>query len=208
MKIKTLIAAALILGTGSAIGQEEVKTKMSKAERLTQELNLDEKQSAEVALIMEESKKDMKTVRANKGYTEEERRAAIKDVRLKTDTKIMSVLNKEQASTYIEMKKEKKEKTKEKMGMKAKDKMAEELGLSEEQAAQMKKVKEKAKQERTAITSNTELTEEQKKKELRSVRKSADANIKEILTDEQYKKMKELKAEKKEKRAAKKTMEK
>jgi hypothetical protein len=69
--------------------------------------------------------------------------------------------------------------------------MANELGLSDEQNLAMNVIKEKSKAERMAINSNESLSKEEKYSQLKGVRKKAEVQIKEILTVDQYAKLKE-----------------
>jgi hypothetical protein len=155
-------------------------------ERLTSFLDLSKEQVAELKLISNESKEEMKLLRANDAIGDAEKKKAIKTSRSNREVEMITVFNAEQAEKYLAMLAEQKA-----AKQKTKDRMANELGLSDEQNLAMNVIKEKSKAERMAINSNESLSKEEKYSQLKGVRKKAEVQIKEILTVDQYAKLKE-----------------
>jgi Spy/CpxP family protein refolding chaperone len=70
--------------------------------------------------------------------------------------------------------------------------MMKELNLTEDQRSKLKEMNAGNKEKKQAIVNNAQLTEEQKKEQLQSIRKAQAENMKAVLTDEQKAKMKEV----------------
>ncbi|MBL0356949.1 MAG: hypothetical protein IPP72_08675 [Chitinophagaceae bacterium] len=85
-----------------------------------------------------------------------------------------------------------------KKGMHEKRAMMKALNLTEEQKAKLKEMNAGNKEKKLAILNDSKLTEEQKKEQLRAIKKGQVANMQTILTDEQKVKMKEIKMKMKE----------
>lgn len=86
-------------------------------------------------------------------------------------------------------------------------KMKEELGLSTEQEAQMKVIKDKYHPQIKAIKEKNSLTEEQKRAQIKPLKDSKDAEVKAVLTPEQYTKLTEMRKKKHRKKRNDKIME-
>lgn len=198
MKRITILLLSTVLSLG-LFGQESGDKKDSRMEKLTERLDLSDEQVAEVELIFKEIKKEKTVIKQNELLTVEERKKQLKSLKLESEEKLSKVLSQEQMAEFKEMKAERQE-HKKKYREERKNEFKEELGLSEKQTMAMKTIKEKAKHERIAIQENSNLSEEEKKARLKEVRKKSDMRIKEVLTEEQYAKMKSLKAEKRKER--------
>lgn len=79
------------------------------------------------------------------------------------------------------------------------EQLKKELGLTEEQVAAIEKAAAAEREKREAIRSNTSLTKEQKRQEMRASRQRMDAAIAAVLTPEQKTKWEEIRAQRKEK---------
>lgn len=111
--------------------------------------------------------------------------------------KMESILTAEQKTKLEQKRAESKE---DKMEMKADrkahfEKMKQELNLTNEQAEKLKTHNQAVHAKIQAVRSNNALTEEQKKAEIKAIKEASKAERKNILTDEQIKRMDELKAE-------------
>ena len=82
----------------------------------------------------------------------------------------------------------KREMRREKMG----DKMAEELGLSDDQKAKMKEINQQEKSEMEALRANTALAKEDKHTQMEAIRKSYMEKRQAIMTPEQREKAKQM----------------
>jgi hypothetical protein len=184
-KIYLLISVSVMFLSVNINAQEAVESEGG-IERLTSFLDLSKEQVAELKLISNESKEEMKLLRANDAIGDAEKKKAIKTSRSNREVEMITVFNAEQAEKYLAMLAEQKA-----AKQKTKDRMANELGLSDEQNLAMNVIKEKSKAERMAINSNESLSKEEKYSQLKGVRKKAEVQIKEILTVDQYAKLKE-----------------
>ncbi len=86
-------------------------------------------------------------------------------------------------------------------GMKKMQKMADALGLTDAQKAQMKPILQSARQQGKAIHDNASLTPEAKKAQMKELRKSTMHQLKAILTPDQVAKMKAMRQQKKAEKA-------
>jgi periplasmic protein CpxP/Spy len=84
-----------------------------------------------------------------------------------------------------------------KMDKQAKRAMMKELNLTADQKAKLKEMKEANKAKKEAILSDSKLTEEQKKEQLKEMHKGDGKNMQGVLTDVQKTKFKQLKEERK-----------
>jgi|GEM_PF-913310 len=87
-----------------------------------------------------------------------------------------------------------------KMHKHEKREMMKQLNLSEEQKTKLKEMNAGNKEKKQAILNDTKLTEEQKKEQLRAIKKEQATNMQTVLTDEQKAKMKEVRLKMKEER--------
>ena len=76
-----------------------------------------------------------------------------------------------------------------------KKEMLDELDLTKDQRIQLKSIRQNNKQQRDMIANNDSLSAEQKKFELKQLRKQTESDINSILTDQQREKYNELKQE-------------
>jgi len=191
---KTLIIGIMALTiTVSSKAQSKEGKKKAKLERLSTDLMLSENQQQEAELIFKEAQKNRKAVKENTLLSESDKKAQLKELRKKTDLRFTEILDSEQRANFSKMKTEKRASKGQR-----KDRMAKELELTDDQKLAMKKVKEEAKATRKAVQQDESLTSEEKKASMKEIRNSSDKQISEILSKEQYTKLKAIKAEKKE----------
>ena len=186
MKKIYLLISVLVMFLSVNLNAQEAVEREGRIERLTSFLDLSKEQVAELKLISDESKKEMKLLRANDAIGDAKKKKAIKTSRSNREVEMITVFNAEQAEKYLAMLAEQKA-----AKQKTKERMANELGLSDEQNLAMNAIKEKSKAERMAINSNESLSKEEKYSQLKGVRKKTEVQIKEILTVGQYAKLKE-----------------
>ena len=77
-------------------------------------------------------------------------------------------------------------------------KMAQDLGLTDAQKAQMKPILKASREQAKAIKANTALTPETRKSQMKSLRRNTNQQIMAILTPEQREKVKAMRAERRE----------
>lgn len=210
MKKKMFVAAMamLVLASGSLFAQKGAKMPRGekpemkieqKMERLTEELDLTETQSAEMTVILKESQKSKLEIQEKypELASEKKEMKALKDYKRE---QFKSILTEEQLKLMKERKKSSSEKKE--GGKKGKDaekkmaKMKSELNLSDDQVAEITKLDAEMESKREAIKKKYPQIEEAKT-EVKSLKKATNSKIKEVLSEEQYEKYKTLKKSKK-----------
>jgi Spy/CpxP family protein refolding chaperone len=199
--MKKLIAFTLVLAsvgfTATAQERRDVKTprtegKMRMHDKKTmQELNLTESQKAELKAQRESAKAQLEAIKADASLTDAQKAEKAKVIHQEQKTKMQALLTTEQKAKMAESRKAQAAKGKE-MGEKRKQ-AYNDLNLTSDQSAKLKAQKEASKTKIDAIKNNSSLTEEQKKAQVKEVMKSSKADMKNILTAEQMKKMQEMK---------------
>lgn len=76
------------------------------------------------------------------------------------------------------------------------EKMAQHLNLTASQKASIEPIMERSRQDAKAISSNDQLSEEQKREKMRAIRKDSQQQISAILTDAQRQQLKEMRHDK------------
>ena len=212
---KIILGLTVLTLTLSAMAQDESKDKKSWGRErkemrggdhgnmmdMMEKLNLTEDQKAKMKVINEDTKKEREALKSQK-FSEEvmkEKRIAIMN---KRKEKIAAILTPEQKKKWEEMKQnkgemdhdkgdkdhnqgDKKESRDERFGA-----MVKELNLTADQSAKFKELQSSLRTKIKDIKSNTTLTEEQKKSEMKDVFKNHKKSVEEILTPEQRKQMK------------------
>lgn len=182
---------------------EERATHMT--ERLDSQVKLtaDQKQSIEKLNLQHIN--DMRTVKSNAELDDEAKKARMHDLRKNHKENVGNVLTEEQRNLLKEQREARKEHSKHTPEERAKfksEQLKEELGLTEEQRAKVESLSIKQSNAASEIRKNETLNDEQKKEQLQTLRKSHKSELESILNEEQLKKLKEMKAEKKDHRGA------
>lgn len=201
--MKKLIAFTLVLAsvgfTASAQERREVKAprtedKMRMHNRKTmQDLDLTEAQKSEMKAQREAAKAQLQAIKADGSLTDAQKAEKAKTIHQEQKNKMQALLTAEQKAKLKESRKVAKERGKE-MGEKKKQ-AYKDLNLSSEQSAKLKAQREASKAKMEAIRNNSSLTEEQKKAQMKELKKASHADMKNILTTEQMQKMQQMKKE-------------
>ena len=168
--------------------QHGQKTEMMK------DLNLTVAQNAQLKADRETYKAKMEALRKEEDITVREMKARQKAIHDEQKSKMEALLTPEQkakiAANKSNMETQRKDMEKQRGAM-----MKEQLGLSNEQAEKLKAQNQEAHSKIKAIQENQSLSEEQKKAQMKAVKEAAKEQRKSILTAEQLKKMEEMKKE-------------
>ena len=202
--MKKLIAFTLVLASVgfTATAQERRESKSPGIEgrmkmhdkKTMQELNLTEAQKTQLKAQKEASKAQLEAIKNDASLTEQQRAEKAKAIHQDQRNKMQALLTSEQKLKLEESRKASQARGKE-MGEKRKQ-AYKDLNLSTEQSAKLKAKREASKVKIDAIKANSSLTEEQKKAQVKEVMKSSKADMKNILTEEQFKKLQEMKKQK------------
>lgn len=199
--MKKLIAFTLVLATvgitASAQERRDVKTPRTEEKmrmydkKSMQDLNLTEVQKSQLKAQREAAKAQLDAIKNDASLTDAQKKEKAKAIYIDQKNKMQALLTPEQKAKIAEGRKAAKEDRKE-MGEKRKDAFKD-LNLTADQSAKLKAQREASKAKIEAIKSNSSLTEDQKKAQVKEVMKSSKADMKNILTAEQMKKMQDMK---------------
>ncbi|MBV9989476.1 MAG: hypothetical protein JO301_17480 [Chitinophagaceae bacterium] len=209
MKRLLIAASVLFLFTGATKAQttQQDKAGVEKHQRGGfgrhhngfQKLNLTEDQKQQFKTLSESYRKQMSDLRSNKSLSAEDMKTKAQALRKEQHEKMQSFLTAEQKAQLAEQRKQFGEKGRgfgkwngnrggdQRKGF---EHMKSTLGLTADQEAKLKASREGFHDKVKAIRSNTSLTEEQKKEQMKALASERQASLKTILTPEQLEKMK------------------
>lgn len=157
-----------------------------------QKLNLTEDQKAKFKSQRENIHKQMEELKKNDNITVKEYRSKMESIRKEHKASTENILTGEQKGQLEKMKAEGKAKAKT-MGKERAEKMKANLGLTDEQSAKMESNRKAMGKKMKAIRENKLLSDQQKKENMKELMKKQKENMKSVLTEEQLKKLKEMK---------------
>lgn len=157
-----------------------------------QKLNLTEEQKAKFKSQRESFHKQMEVLQKNDNITVKEWRNKAETLRKEHKASTEGILTTEQKAQMEKMKIEAKEKHGA-MAKKGGERMKTQLGLTDEQSAKMDSHRKEMGEKMKSIRENKSLSDEQKKEQMKSLMKTQKENMKSILTEDQLKKLIEMK---------------
>jgi protein CpxP len=202
----TMILAAVGLTSMAQVERKQDDTRKSQqmkghrgqGKKMMQDLNLTEDQKAKLKAEREASKSQLDAIRNDASLSETQKKEKAKAIHDAQKAKMQSILTPAQKEQMEKNKKEAKEKGKE-MAEKRKDMMdkrqdaIKDLNLSNDQAEKLKAHNQAVHEKMKAIKSNTSLSQEQKKAEMKNIQQWSKDERKKILTAEQLQKMEAMK---------------
>jgi Spy/CpxP family protein refolding chaperone len=157
-----------------------------------QKLNLTDAQKEQMKVQRESFRKQMDELKKNENITVKEWKTRMENLRKEQKTKMESILTTEQKAQLEKMKTE--HKALHEVDAKARlEKMKIHLGLTDDQAAKIEKNRKEMAEKMKAIRENKSLGDEKKREEMKELMKKQKENMKSVLTEEQLKKMQDLK---------------
>ena len=205
--MKKIILSALVLSLTVAVKAQEIPERKTEKPRpmmqhqrghhkspgiMLHKLNLTEDQKAKFKAQHENFRKQMEELKKNDNITVKEWKAKMEALRKDNKAKLDGILTGEQKAQIEKMKAE--QKAFHEIDAKARmEKMKLRLGLSDEQAAKMQQNRTEMTEKMRSIRENKSLNDEQKKEQIKELLKSNKEKMKSILTEEQLKKIKEMK---------------
>ncbi len=169
---------------------------------MAKQLNFSEAQKTQAKLYHEDFRKKMQDLNKNESITVKEFRDRKAALRKEQRSKMQDMLTAEQKTKMAQLKADRKVKADEHFA-KHLDKMKTQLGLTDQQLAQMKAQRESMHSKLKAIKENEALTREQKRDQLVALKTAVKEQHKKILTPEQQQKMEDMKKKHFEKTPAK-----
>jgi hypothetical protein len=164
------------------------------AEKLKTELNLTEEQYASVRRIDKRFSAQIMNMRRGTTLKRNDIQGEVRSIRKQHRVEIEQVLNADQKEKWMNLRKERKDRIHmERKQIKHQGKrMQEELKLTEEQSMRMEKQRAVFQQRASAIRNTSGLSEEKKKAEINLLRSENERIVKQILSEEQFRKWQEL----------------
>jgi Spy/CpxP family protein refolding chaperone len=160
---------------------------------LMQQLNLTEAQKTQMKAINMDFKTKMEELKKQDNITVKEFNARKEALQAERKNKTMALLTDEQKGKMEALKKEKQDKMK-MMQAKHIERMQSNLNLSNDQVTKLKAKNDELDQKMNALKSNTSLPLDQKRAQMQQIRQERKAFMESILTDDQKKKMEEMKS--------------
>ena len=203
--MKKIILSALVLSLTFALKAQEIPER--KAERPMmmhgqhkdhhgmggmdmQKLNLTDAQKEQFKTQRESFRKQMEELKKNDNITVKEWRSRMETLRKDQKTKMQSILTNEQKAQIEKMKAE--HKAMNEIDAKARmEKMKIHLGLTDEQAAKMKKSHTEMAEQMKSLREDDKMDSEKKKEKMKELMEKQKEQMKSILTEEQMKKLQE-----------------
>jgi Spy/CpxP family protein refolding chaperone len=155
---------------------------------MTQQLNLTDEQKSELKTINDDYKQQMADLKKNEDITVREWKSKMTTIRKEHHEKIQKMLTDEQKASLKKMKHDHKGDGK-RHGAHRLEKMKKHLNLTDDQVNALKRNHEEMGQKFKAIRDDKSLTDEQKKAQIKDLKKQEHDNLKSVLTPEQLQKL-------------------
>ena len=203
--MKTLLAAiiALVALTFSATAQMENKPMgrpdgnhhqgMKQRGMMMHQLNLTEAQKTQMKSINMDFRTQMQELKKQDNMTVKEFNARKEALQQDRKSKTMAILTDEQKNKMQAMKKDRQDKMK-MMQTKHIERMQSQLNLTTDQSTKLKAKNDELNQKMDAIRNNSALPQDQKRTQMQQLRQERKAYMESILTEDQKKKMEEMKS--------------
>ena len=204
MKVLRFALIGLCLSSGLTFAQEGKANAEAKAERMVEKmaenLELSDEQREKVEAVGVEMIQTKQKIKHDETISEEVQKEQLKALKETFNSEMKEILSEEQYAKFKENHRKNSGKSLEEKARAKADRMTEELGLSEEQNEQVYQLNLKVANKIKAIKERDDLSDEKKKEFIKGNKKDYKSVLSIILTEEQMTKLKELKAEKKEKK--------
>jgi len=185
-------AAAIAANAQQHEGKHEMKKRHHHKMMMAQKLNFSEEQKTKLKTIHEDFRKQMQVLEKQDQLTVKEWKSRKQALRKEHKAKLESVLTKEQKDQLARMKEERQAKRKQ-MAEKKLKVMKQHLGLTEKQTTQIKDLHAGLRLKIESIRQNESVDKAAKREQIQALVKENHEKMKSILTEEQLKKMKEMK---------------
>jgi arsenate reductase-like glutaredoxin family protein len=163
-------------------------------------LDLTDEQASQLRAIHEKWQKIAKAIHSNKELSKEEKKAKLKEAFKEMDAAVRELLSEEQYAKLVELRRTSarpNQNGNEENGHSRAEhrrELRQILELTEEQVEKLRAVHQYAMKKIKAIIANEELSKEEKKKQIKEVKKQAHNRRMEIFTEEQKKKLRKWRA--------------
>ena len=188
------LASFILSANAQETGKMEHKNHHHDRAMMLKGLNLSETQKEQIKTYRQNANNQLMELNKNEDITVKEYRSRKAAILNTQKEQIEKVLTAEQKTQLAQNKAERKA-ANELAVTKRIDKMKSRLNLSDEQVTKIRATHEAAMEKATAIRENNQLSPEEKRQQLMSLRQEQKSNITQVLTPEQITKMEEMKKE-------------
>jgi Spy/CpxP family protein refolding chaperone len=197
MKKIMIGAVVLMLAAGSVQAQDnsQVQRRHHRHQhgKMFEKLNLTQDQKDQMKSLNDDFRKQMQELKKNEDITVKDLNARKEKLSKNHREQIQNLLTNEQKLQLEKIKQE--QRTNHEAYSKARfEKMSEHLSLNKEQKEKLGNLRAGMSEKIKTIRSNESLSQEQKKDQVKELMKAQKEEMKSILTDEQFKKMQEMKS--------------
>ncbi|MFY8127359.1 MAG: hypothetical protein ACOVMM_03215 [Chitinophagaceae bacterium] len=194
---KILTLAIIVIATTVSVqaqrnGAKAPKKCATKPHNMGAKLNLTADQKTQVKSINTNFKTQAQAIKSNDALTQGEAKKQIKDLQEQRKTSMQNVLTAEQKTKLEQSKEEAKNERVEKQKNRL-EKMKTNLNLTDDQVAKFKAQQQATKQKVEEIKSNTSLTKQEQKEQIKALMQNRKDQVKELLTPEQLEQLKKRK---------------
>ncbi len=159
--------------------------------KMMKNIDFTEAQKAQMKAINEEHRQQMQELRKNENITVKEQRTQMAAIQKDHREKMQNLMTPEQKQEMAKARDEQRKNHTE-AGKQRSEKMKEELGLNNEQAARLAESNKAAAEKMKAIKANESLTQQQKMEQVKTIKEEQKKIRESILTADQLSKMKEM----------------
>jgi Spy/CpxP family protein refolding chaperone len=195
---KIMIGAVVLMlaaGTVQAQDNKQIHEKHHRQHhgKMFEKLNFTQEQKDQMKSINNDFRKQMQDLKKNEDITVKDRNARKESLSKSHKEQIQNLLTNDQKVQLEKMKQEHRA-NREAHANARMEKMAKRLNLNKEQKEKLVNLRSGMSEKIKTIRSNESLTEVQKKDQVKELMKTQKEEMKSILTDEQFKKMEEMKS--------------
>lgn len=185
--LTTLIA--LLLMSAAVMAQEKGKKELKK--QFQKDMNFSPAQQEQLKTMRQSMKEEARAIRNNAALSSEEKKSRMKAIREKNQTSVKTILTPDQQAKWGQWSDKRRQFKKEQGGKMKRKEMMRNLNLSKEQQGRMKELNKGMKEKAESIRNNQNLTDAQRKEQLKALRMERVKMSKELLSPEQIKLMQE-----------------
>ena len=195
---KIMIGAVVLMlaaGTVQAQDNRQIHKKHHRHQhgKMFEKLNFTQEQKGQMKSINDDFRKQMQELKKNDGITVKEWKSRKESLSKNHREQIQNLLTNDQ-KVQLEKIKQGQKSNREAYSKARMEKMSERLNLNKEQKEKLGSLRSGMSEKIKTIRSNESLSQEQKKDQVKELMKTQKEEMKSILTDEQFKKMQEMKS--------------
>lgn len=200
---KILVLVIALMFTGTIYAQRADSPHKSpedraakQAENMKQKLGLSDQQYASIRSINLKYAERISKLRADTATAREDRHKQMRDLHTQKQSEITQVLSDEQQAKWKTLREDQRNKAGARQGRKgagSESDWKKSLSLSDEQSARLDEAHTAFREKIRTIRDDEKLSEEQRKEKAKAVRAEHESEVKSILSEEQFRKWKEMK---------------